>query len=243
MDPEGRLAVQAVFATIQGEGPNAGQPAVFVRLAGCNLRCWFCDTDFESKIDNVLSAEQVVVEVNAAAADRPIPLVVLTGGEPLRQNILPLIQKLVEDGYRVQIETAGTLWVEGLHVYTASDEVELVCSPKTPTLNEEVEHWCLHYKYIISAGEPAADDGLPFALTQARKELIQRNTGLERKKLYRPHREPRQSVSEEPVVIWLQPCDEGSELANERNRARCVELALKHGYRISLQTHKILKVE
>jgi 7-carboxy-7-deazaguanine synthase len=115
------LAVQEVFYTLQGEGPRAGQPAVFVRLGGCNLACTFCDTEFESFTDWTLTA--LLEEVKRLSGPHT-RLVVLTGGEPFRQPISPLCDALLERGYSVQIETNGTL-------YRPLDaRVEIVCSPK-----------------------------------------------------------------------------------------------------------------
>lgn len=243
MDEEGRLQVQSIFATIQGEGPLAGRPAVFVRLAGCNLRCWFCDTDFESKIDNVMEAKRVVEDVRSAIdvlGESAINLVVITGGEPFRQNIIPLIDQLTREDFRVQIETAGTLWVDGIDEYIRNDDLTIVCSPKTPQLHDMIEAWCRDYKYIVSAAEPrASHDGLPLALTQT-KGPRQSFQGIEVNAAIKPIARPHPDSGSQ---VWLQPCDEGSEVLNARNRELCVKLAMKHGYRISLQTHKILNIE
>jgi len=114
------LDVQHIFATIQGEGPYAGMPAVFVRLGGCNLACTFCDTEFESF--KAVELNKIVSKVNELASNAP--LVVLTGGEPLRQPIEKLCEELIECGFKVQIETNGTLYRE------LPPEVEIVCSPK-----------------------------------------------------------------------------------------------------------------
>ena len=116
-----RLKVVEMFATLQGEGPFVGHPSVFVRLGGCNLACGFCDTEFESfeEMDMVSIMEQVQ-KLAAGTHD----LVVITGGEPLRQNIAPLCEALLSKGLRVQIETNGTLWRE------LPEGVNIVCSPK-----------------------------------------------------------------------------------------------------------------
>jgi organic radical activating enzyme len=100
------LDVQAVFGTIQGEGPLAGSPSVFVRLWGCNLRCHFCDTDFESSTWRP-SLDELFARIKAQ--DVCADLIVLTGGEPLRQPIGKFIERALDSSWRVQIETAGTV--------------------------------------------------------------------------------------------------------------------------------------
>lgn len=115
------LEVVHIFPTLQGEGPRAGQPAVFVRLGGCNLACHFCDTEFERF--SPMALVDVVARVKELAKGT-IRLVVITGGEPLRQNIAPLCEALLKEHFAVQIETNGTLW------RSLPDAVEVVCSPK-----------------------------------------------------------------------------------------------------------------
>lgn len=225
---DGELWIQEIFATIQGEGPFAGIPAIFVRLAGCNLRCWFCDTDFETGTLH-LSVFDALEMIEEKKAKRPIDLIVLTGGEPLRQNIVPLIHGLISD-HRVQIETAGTVWVPSLDEFIrAGDDLTIVCSPKTPKVNPMIEEHCEHYKYIISADTPIdVLTGIPLADTQ-------RSEAEPRARLYLPE--------DFVPYIWLQPCDEQDAAKNQRNLQLCVSLAMRHGYRISLQQHKILGVE
>lgn len=126
------LHVVEIFPTLQGEGPFVGQPSVFVRLGGCNLACGFCDTEFEKfEVMGLASIVDAVVELAAGDAEAPLgannyvrDLVVITGGEPLRQNIAPLCDALLAKGLRVQIETNGTLW------RPLPDGVNIVCSPK-----------------------------------------------------------------------------------------------------------------
>lgn len=235
-DPN-QLFVQSHFYTIQGEGPQSGRPCVFVRLAGCNLACWFCDTEFESGMSAPRVTEQLVEELNLRYSQKQRELVVLTGGEPLRQNILLFLAMLFSSGTRlVQIETAGTLWVEGLHRYISNGLVQLVCSPKTPRLHPSIVAYCEHWKYIVRAGDEDRVDGLPA-----------RGTGLATRDkvhlLFRPRfvRDP--SYSSDFGTIWVSPMDEYDAERNKANLRAVRDAALQHGYRVSLQTHKILDVE
>ncbi len=115
------LALAEVFYSIQGEGTWTGMPAVFVRLAGCNLACDFCDTDYSAKA--YATVDEVVHMVRAAGGD--CPAVVLTGGEPLAQSdALDLIEALRRDGRRVHIESNGTIFAP------LPDDVWLCVSPK-----------------------------------------------------------------------------------------------------------------
>jgi 7-carboxy-7-deazaguanine synthase len=103
------LQLSEIFYSIQGEGTWTGTPAVFVRLAGCNLACDFCDTDYSTKF--FASVDEIVAMVRNAADD--CPMVVLTGGEPLAQADTPaLIEALRGDGRRVHVESNGTIFTE-----------------------------------------------------------------------------------------------------------------------------------
>jgi len=103
------LQLAEIFYSIQGEGTWSGTPAVFVRLAGCNLACDFCDTDYSLKF--VAPVDEVVARVRKLGGD--CPMVILTGGEPLAQReTLELIEALRRDGRRVHIESNGTIYTE-----------------------------------------------------------------------------------------------------------------------------------
>lgn len=230
LDPEGMLWVQEIFPTIQGEGPNAGISSLFIRLAGCNLKCWFCDTDFESK--RSLYSVKDLYGAALVNANAPCHLIVLTGGEPFLQNITPFIERAAKDNWTVQIETAGTLWVTGLERFLLSGVVQLVCSPKTGKVHSQIERYCKHYKYILRASEPLASDGLPFVLTQHKFDKDNPKT-QNATKLYRP---------DDGRTIWVQPCDEQDEYYNRQNRELCAKLVMLHDYRLSLQQHKILNL-
>lgn len=94
--------VNEIFYSLQGEGHNTGRAAVFVRFAGCNLRCPFCDTDFSDYRE--MSADEIIREISSFSSR----FVVLTGGEPSLQVTAPFVDRLHEAGFEVAIETNGT---------------------------------------------------------------------------------------------------------------------------------------
>lgn len=96
------MRVNEIFYSLQGEGLHTGTPAVFLRLAGCNLRCSFCDTRHEAFTE--VTEEEIVREASAF----PARTIVITGGEPLLQLTASLCQKLHEEGFAIHIETNGT---------------------------------------------------------------------------------------------------------------------------------------
>jgi organic radical activating enzyme len=97
-----------IFASVQGEGLRQGEPTIFVRLAGCNLRCGFCDTKKAWRGGREMTVGAIVDEVLKLQAAYPTTWVCLTGGEPLAQDIRPLVLRLHRAGFRVQVETNGT---------------------------------------------------------------------------------------------------------------------------------------
>lgn len=97
-----------IFASVQGEGLRQGEPTIFVRLAGCNLRCGFCDTKKAWRGGREISVEKIAEKVLRLRTEYPTTWVCLTGGEPLAQNVRPLLLRLHAEGFRVQIETNGT---------------------------------------------------------------------------------------------------------------------------------------
>jgi len=97
-----------IFASVQGEGLRQGDPTIFVRLAGCNLRCGFCDTKRAWRAGRELPVDAIAGEVARLRLGYPAAWICLTGGEPLAQNVRPLVLRLHEAGLHVQIETNGT---------------------------------------------------------------------------------------------------------------------------------------
>lgn len=203
-----QLDVQHIFLTVQGEGPFAGVPSVFVRLGGCNLACGFCDTEFETF--TAMSVEAILARVDQLAEGAK--QIIVTGGEPLRQPIRLLCEKLLNAGYAVQIETNGTLFRE------LPEEVSIVCSPKSVNgryiaLREDLLSRASALKFIVSRGQDA----------------------------YNAVADVGQSVYGTPV--YIQPMDEYDEKANMENILHAVDMAAVQGYRLCLQTHKILGIE
>ncbi len=98
------LTINEIYASIQGESTFAGQPCTFVRLTACDLRCSWCDTPYAFTEGRKVPVDDIVAEVRRLG----LPLVELTGGEPLLQkNAVPLMRQLLADGCTVLIETGG----------------------------------------------------------------------------------------------------------------------------------------
>ena len=138
------LQLAEIFYSIQGEGEFTGTPAVFVRLAGCNLSCDFCDTDYSLKF--FASVDDVVAKVRELGKD--CPMVVLTGGEPLAQSeAVDLIEALRRDGRRVHIESNGTIAAE------LPADVWLCVSPKE-RVDARMAKRANEVKLIVDGGVP-----------------------------------------------------------------------------------------
>lgn len=103
------LVVNEIYLSLQGESTFAGLPCIFVRLTACNLRCSYCDTAYAFTEGKKQSLEKVLTKVRELAKPyHQLPLVELTGGEPLLQKAaLPLMEQLCDDGFTVLIETSG----------------------------------------------------------------------------------------------------------------------------------------
>jgi 7-carboxy-7-deazaguanine synthase len=232
-DDGSQIQVQEVFATLQGEGPFAGLPAVFVRLTGCHLACTFCDTYWSDADDPYVAATELAHRA-ASKWDQcmglgALPIFVLTGGEPVRQNIEPFINELLRlsPNCIIQIETAGSFYREIM----ANERVQVVVSPKTSFVHPITARLAVAYKYIIrDADKFHAETGTPITATQAGAPT-DRDVTLARPPVHLPK-----------SSIILQPCDEGDEAINAKNRHKCYELAMRHGYRVGLQLHKLLNL-
>ncbi|MCB1519798.1 MAG: 7-carboxy-7-deazaguanine synthase [Hyphomicrobiaceae bacterium] len=205
--------VKEIFYTLQGEGANAGRPAIFCRFAGCNLwsgleadrataDCRFCDTDFVGT-DGIgggkyrTAGDLVEAAINASGEDAPPVLIVLTGGEPMLQVDGALIDALHDEGFEIAIETNGTLIVPRA--------IDWICvSPKAGTTLVQRSGDELKVVYPQAGLMPDTLAGLDFR--------------------YR----------------FLQPMD-GPELA--ANTAAAVDYCKSNPeWRLSLQTHKMIGI-
>ncbi len=103
------MRVNEIFYSLQGEGYHAGRPAVFVRFSGCNLQCPFCDTQHEAGTE--MSEQEIVAAAKLLTPHSSLlpPLLVITGGEPALQLTATLVALLHQEGFRVAVETNGTL--------------------------------------------------------------------------------------------------------------------------------------
>jgi organic radical activating enzyme len=205
--------------TLQGESIYAGWPAVFIRLTGCNLKCAFCDTEWGDETDPYLSVDEIINKVRQVQTDT-CRLYVITGGEPLRQDmslLVPALFKLGNGRTRIQFETAGTIWQDIL----LHDDVSIVVSPKTPKINSKIYLHAAAFKYIIRQGQNAENDGLPVMSTQRQG---QRST------IARPR---------PGAPVYLSPCDELDTVLTKANEREVVRMAMRHGYIAGMQMHKI----
>lgn len=208
------LDVQEIFPTLQGEGPYAGHPSVFIRLGGCNLACEFCDTEFEAyKNISLTKIVEDAVELSKNSDGKIIrKLIVITGGEPLRQPIENLCEELVKLGFLVQIETNGTLFRE------LNPQVKIICSPK-------VSNGKYHQ---IRLDLLARIDAFKFIISKTNKDYSDiSEVGQDQKQ----------------IPVYLQPMDEYHEAKNRDNLEYCLELCQKYGYLFSLQLHKVLRIK
>ena len=177
-----------------------------------------CDTDFTTGA-RVVDVEELVQQVRTLAGTKT-RLVVITGGEPLLQNIVPFCRLLAKYNFRVQIETAGTVWVPGLE----SCDVAIVCSPKTGKVRREIQSKCINFKYVVGVGDEIRDGGIIASYQVGSKPMLLAQPG-------RPD-----------ATIWIQPRDDQNPEKNAANTAFARDLCLKYGHRMCVQLHKIVGV-
>ena len=231
-----RYAVKSLWRTLQGEGVWAGRPAVFVRFVGCNM--WtgyeadrdrdaargpacaaFCDTDFTKEGSVRLTAAALAAEAaRVATADggEGIDLVVLTGGEPLLQADAALVGALRAVGLEVAVETNGTVRLADAFGPPEAWPDWIVCSPKLPASQTVIEALD-ELKLVVPAYRPAAYAAV------ADRVRAHRIGGRARR------------------ALWLQP-EDGPRLAAATRLAVALAQATA-GWRVSVQTHKVLGVE
>lgn len=152
------LNVIEIFKSIQGEGPYVGMPATFIRLAGCPVKCEWCDTNYTDGVKRMEEADII-----GAVSELGEGMVVFTGGEPLIQSIGILAHYFEFHMAReVHIETSGAM--EGLIAPPPS--AKIVCSPKTEVLSPSVKN-AVAWKYVVGLDMTIMEeDGLPMGLAR-----------------------------------------------------------------------------
>ena len=124
-----KILVHEIFASIQGESTFAGLPCIFVRTAVCHLRCTYCDTAHAFHDGKELSVDEIIERVLSLG----IPLVEITGGEPLLQpKTKELMAKLCDLGLKVLLETSGAVSIHGV-----DERVSVILDVKTPGSGED----------------------------------------------------------------------------------------------------------
>lgn len=229
------LYVQSTFHTIQGEGPFCGVPAIFIRLGGCNLMCPGCDTDYTNNIVPT-SIACIAMDVSSLIGSSKTRLVVITGGEPFRQNISQLVNMLHNSGLTVQIETNGSMPPQGKFDTMPT----IICSPKTTKLSPKLIPHITAYKYVLDRNQFNPIDGLPT------KSLDHTATPM----IARPHKGFDGDVYLQPMDAtefydvenkhWLEP---KLKSRNAYNTKLVVKMAMQFGFIVQLQMHKILGME
>jgi 7-carboxy-7-deazaguanine synthase len=233
-----------VFGSIQGEGINAGIPALFLRFAGCNLECTYCDTPAARSRSRVFAfhAEGAPREFeNPVECDHLIRilqghlgsyrLAVLTGGEPLLQPsaVVSLAERLKAEGLRIQLETNGTLPEAVGQVGTRVDFVSM--DIKLPSTQAGRDLGAVHREFLrmLEAGHSAVK--VVFSATTPDREVMDAVRLV-------AEVDPGLTVYFQPVFVGPKPQVEGGKLLSLVTEAS----TLLDDVRVSVQLHKILGI-
>ena len=175
------LTVNEVYLSLQGESTFAGLPCVFVRLTACNLRCSYCDTGYAFTEGEKQTLEEILGEVRELAAPfanraakQKLPIVELTGGEPLLQpNALPLMRALCDEGFTVLIETSGALDISQIE-----PRVRRIMDLKCPSSGEATRNRFENIPHLRATDEVKFVIGTQEDYDWAKEQI--RNHGLEK---------------------------------------------------------------
>ena len=220
--------INNIFYSLQGEGRNTGRAAAFIRFAGCNLRCPFCDTEFDSYRE--MTADEILQEI-AQLSSFTSPLsslfIVLTGGEPTLQVDEHFVDLLHQEGYEVAMESNGTR--------PAPRNLDwLTVSPKVVDGGRSMVDggsWMVD-------GEGKAPDEIKIVFEENTAEMLS-SPASPLSSLLSPL-----SSLPSPPFLYLQPCDTGDSARNAFILQQCISYIKQHPqWRLSLQTHKLIGIE
>lgn len=139
------LKVNEIFYSIQGESTKAGLPCIFIRLTYCNIRCIYCDTEYAFYEGKDMTIEEILKEIKKYNCS----LVEITGGEPLvQENVHGLMKILSDNGYNVMLETGGSLPIENV-----DKRVKVIMDLKTPYSKMEKKNRYENISYLKSSDE------------------------------------------------------------------------------------------
>ncbi|MCR4916110.1 MAG: 7-carboxy-7-deazaguanine synthase QueE [Prevotella sp.] len=223
--------INNIFYSLQGEGRNTGRAAAFVRFAGCNLRCPFCDTEFDSYRE--MTADEILQEIARLSSftsplssfTSPLPsrFIVLTGGEPTLQVDEHFVDLLHQEGYEVAMESNGTR--------PAPRNLDwLTVSPKVVDGGRSMVD-----------GEGKAPDEIKIVFEENTAEMLSSPASPLSSLL-----SPLSSLPSlpSPPLLYLQPCDTGDSARNAFILQQCISYIKQHPqWRLSLQTHKLIGIE
>ena len=227
--------INNIFYSLQGEGRNTGRAAAFVRFAGCNLRCPFCDTEFDSYRE--MTADEILQEIaRLSSFSSPLssftsPLssrfIVLTGGEPTLQVDEHFVDLLHQEGYEVAMESNGTR--------PAPRNLDwLTVSPKVVDGGRSMVdggRWKVD-------GEGKAPDEIKIVFEENTAEMLSSPASPLSSLLSHLSSLP------SPPLLYLQPCDTGDSARNAFILQQCISYIKQHPqWRLSLQTHKLIGIE
>lgn len=135
------LEISEIFCSIQGESTYAGLPCIFIRSAGCNLRCDYCDTTYSYESEITLSINDIITKVKEYD---PVKLVEITGGEPLLQlEVYQLFELLHKNGYTILLETNGSISLKDIPEYVIK-----IVDVKCPGSGEEKSFLLENLEYL-----------------------------------------------------------------------------------------------
>lgn len=140
------MKICELFISIQGEASYAGLPCTFLRLTGCNLRCSYCDTRYAFEEGSEMRVDEIMAYVRTAG----VPLVEVTGGEPLLQGLelLTLVSRLLDAGYTVLIETNGSFSIRDI-----DRRAVIILDVKTPGSGMEGSNDLSNFPYLKPVDE------------------------------------------------------------------------------------------
>jgi len=139
------IKINEIYLSVQGESTHTGLPCIFIRLTGCNLRCSWCDTAYAFHEGKNMSIDEILQKV----ANFEIHLVEITGGEPLMQdNVYTLMRRLIEKGYKVMLETGGSISLERV-----PKEVIKIMDLKCPGSGEQEKNNLDNLKLLVPHDE------------------------------------------------------------------------------------------